>query len=102
MARLEQLIEFLAAEPEDAFLRYGLAMEYAKLGEHDKALAEFNELLRRNPDYVAGYFMAGRTCEQRGEPEEAKGFYKRGIETANKVGDHHAAGEISAALMMLE
>jgi len=102
MPRLEQLLELLNADPDDSFLRYGVAMEYAKQGEHDKALAEFNELIRRNPDYVAAYFMAGRTCEQKGVPEDAKKFYERGIATAQKVGDHHAAGEMSSALMMLE
>jgi tetratricopeptide (TPR) repeat protein len=102
MPRLEQLLELLAAEPNDSFLRYGVAMEYAKRGEHDKALAEFNELIHRAPDYVAAYFMAGRTCEQKGEPEEAKKFYQRGIATAQRVGDRHAAGEMSSALMMLE
>ena len=32
MSRLEQLLGMLAAEPGDAFLRYGVAMEYAKEG----------------------------------------------------------------------
>ncbi len=73
-----------------------------KQGEHDKALAAFNELIGQNADYVAAYFMAGRTCEQKGEPEEAKAFYQRGIATAKRVGDEHAAGEMSSALMMLE
>ena len=102
MPRLDQLLELLAAEPNDAFLRYGVAMEYAKLGEHDKALVEFDELLRRDPDYVAAYFMAGRSCEQKEAIEDAKKYYQRGIDTAKRVGDHHAAGEISSALMMLE
>ena len=102
MPRLDQLLELLKADPTDSFIRYGVAMEYAKLGEHDKALGEFNELLQRDPNYVAGYFMAGRTCEQKGEIEEAKSFYRRGIATAEKVGDHHAAGEMSSALMMIE
>ncbi|MGN6369765.1 MAG: tetratricopeptide repeat protein [Phycisphaerae bacterium] len=102
MPRLEQLLELLKAEPGDSFLRYGVAMEYAKAGEFEKALTEFNELLRRAPEYVAGYFMAGRTCEQKGDVEEAKRFYREGIVVARRVGDEHAAGEISQALMMLE
>ncbi len=102
MPRLEQLLELLKGEPGDAFLRYGVAMEYAKLGEHEKALGEFNELLKRAPEYVAGYFMAGRTCEQKGDVEEAKRFYREGIAMARRVGDEHAAGEMGSALMMLE
>jgi tetratricopeptide (TPR) repeat protein len=102
MPRLDQLLALLKDDPNDAFLRYGIAMEYAKLGQHDDALKEFNELLARNPDYVAGYFMAGRACEQKGDPEAAKTFYKNGIATAQKIGDTHAAGEISEALAAIE
>jgi tetratricopeptide (TPR) repeat protein len=98
MPSIDQLLALLKEDPEDTFLRYGVAMEHAKQGEHDLALSEFNELLRRNPDYVAAYFMAGRTCEQKGDIEGAKGFYRNGIATAQRVGDRHAAGEISAAL----
>jgi tetratricopeptide (TPR) repeat protein len=102
MPSLDQLLPLLEADPEDSFLRYGVAMEYSKLGRYDDALREFGELLRKSPDYVAGYFMAGRTSEQKGDPEEAKRYYREGITVAKRTGDTHAAGEISAALMMLE
>jgi predicted Zn-dependent protease len=102
MPTLDQLLPLLAADPKDPFLRYAVAMEYAKQQRHDDALREFAELLRQAPEYVAGYFMAGRTCEQKGDPNEAKRFYKEGIAVAQRIGDHHSAGEISAALMSLE
>ena len=102
MPTLEQLLPLLAAEPDDAFVRYAVAMEYAKQMRQDEALAEFNEIIRRTPDYVPAYFMAGRACEQKGDVEEAKRFYKTGIDVAKRTGDQHAAGEMSSALMMLE
>jgi predicted Zn-dependent protease len=102
MPRLEQLLELLKADPNDSFVRYGVAMELAKAGRLEESLAEFRELLKRDPDYVAGYFMAGRTCEQNADNEAAKNFYRDGIATANRVGDTHAAGEISAALFAIE
>jgi tetratricopeptide (TPR) repeat protein len=102
MPTLDQLLPMLNADPNDAFLRYAVAMEYAKQSRHDESLAEFAELARRHPDYVAGYFMAGRTAEQKGDIDLAKSLYKSGIATAQRVGDQHAAGEISSALMMLE
>lgn len=102
MSRLDQLLAFLKDEPNDSFLRYGLAMEYAKLEKFDDALREFNTLLAANPDYVAAYFMAGRTCEQNADPTQAKSYYKKGIEVATRTGDSHAASEISAALFALE
>ena|SRR6185436_8784342 len=102
MPSLEQLLPLLAAEPNDAFLRYAVAMEYAKQSRHDEALSEFAELACLHPDYVAGYFMAGRTAEQKGDIEQAKVLYKQGIAAAQRTGDSHAAGEISSALMAIE
>ena len=102
MPSLDQLLPLLAAEPKDAFLRYAVAMEYAKLSRFDDALNEFNELLKHNPDYVPAYFMAGRTCEQKGDIDTAKTFYKNGIQAAGRTGDTHAASEITSALMAIE
>src|SRR5262249_36832911 len=102
MPSLDQLRPLLAAEPNDPFLRYALAMEYARQALHNEALAEFRELLRRHPDYVPGHFMAGRTAEQSGDLELARSFYRSGIAAAQKTGDTHAAGEISSALMAIE
>ncbi len=102
MPRLDQLLELLKADAADPFLRYAIAMEYAKGGEHEKALVAFNELIAQNADYVAAYFMAGRSCEQKDDPAEARNYYQRGIIAARRVGDEHAAGEMSSALMMLE
>src|SRR3569832_451341 len=98
MPRLEQLLELLKADPADSFLRYGVAMEYAKAARFEEALTEFRELLQRDPNYVPAYFMAGRTCEQNDNLEAAKKFYKDGIAIAQTVGDSHAAVEISQAL----
>jgi predicted Zn-dependent protease len=102
MPTLDQLLPLLEADPKDSFLRYGVAMEYAKLGRPEEALREFRLLLQNEPEYVAGYFMAGRTCEQNGDVDGAKQYYRDGIAVARRIGDHHTAGEISAALMMIE
>jgi tetratricopeptide (TPR) repeat protein len=102
MPKIEQLLPMLAAEPNDPFLRYAVAMEYAKLSRFEESLAEFAELQRRSPDYVPGYFMGGRTAEQNGDLELAKSLYRQGIEVAKKVGDTHAAGEIASALFAIE
>ncbi len=72
MSRLEMLKEHLAEFPNDPFGRYGLAMEYANSGDHDAALAEFATLLKDNPDYTAGYFMAAQTLAKIGKAEDAR------------------------------
>lgn len=101
MPSMRDLQAMLDAEPNDAFLRYALAMELAKQGQHAASLGQFDELLRRHATYVPGYFMKGRTLEQAGEPERAKAVYRQGIEVARQTGDLHAAGEMTAALEAL-
>jgi len=102
MPTLAQLLPLLESDPNDAFTRYAVAMAYAKEGKLAEALAQFAELKRRHPDYVPGYFMAGRTAEQSGDAPLAKQLYGEGIAAARRTGDRHAEGEISEALAMLE
>ncbi|MGB8011227.1 MAG: tetratricopeptide repeat protein [Terriglobales bacterium] len=60
MDRIAALTEILTANPEDSFARYGLALEYSKAGEIERALQEFKTLIEKNPDYTPAYFMAHR------------------------------------------
>ena len=92
------LTEFLDQNPGDAFARYGLAMEYSKLGQIEPALQQFNKLLQLHPDYTNGYFMAAQTLEQTGRPDEAKKMLENGIATAQRTGNKHALSEMSAML----
>ena len=49
MDRIAALNEVLTENPKDAFARYGLAIEYSKQGDFDRALAEFAILLESHP-----------------------------------------------------
>ena len=55
--RRQMLEEFVAKKPDDAFSRYGLAMECMNGGDTGAADEHFRELLRRNADYVPAYLM---------------------------------------------
>jgi tetratricopeptide (TPR) repeat protein len=96
--RLQMLSEFLEQNPSDAFARYGLAMEYSKLGQTDTALEQFNKLLQLHPDYTNGYFMAAQTLEKLGRTPEAKKMLERGIEAAKRTGNKHALSEMARML----
>jgi predicted Zn-dependent protease len=98
MARLEMLKEHLAEFPNDAFARYGLAMEYANAGENDAALAEFGTLLKQNPDYTAGYFMAAQTLAKVGKNDEARAMLVDGIASADRTSNSHAKSEMEGML----
>jgi predicted Zn-dependent protease len=96
MDRIGLLGEILSQNPDDAFARYGLAMEYSKAGEVERALAEFDQLLSAHPDYTAGYFMATQTLAQAGRTEEAKKMLAKGIASAQRTGNDHARAEMEA------
>jgi len=102
MNRIALLSEILAQKPDDAFARYGLAMELSNAGNADGALAEFQNLLAAHPDYTAGYFMAAQTLVKANRPEEAKEMLSSGIDSATRTNNAHAKAEMEALLAELE
>ena len=95
-----QLERLLADEPDDAFLRYSLALELAKT-DADAALAEFDRVLGTHPDYVPAYFMKAQTLAGDGRDVDAAATLTDGIAVADRVGNAHAAGEMRGFLETL-
>jgi predicted Zn-dependent protease len=98
MDRIAMLTEILLANPEDTFARYGLALEYSKMGRIDEALVEFKTLLAKNPDYTPGYFMAAQTLAGANRIDEAKRMLLDGIVSARREGNTHAQSEMMAMI----
>ncbi len=101
MDRIAALNEILTQNPNDAFARYGLALEYSKQGDLDRSLAEFSILLKSTPDYTPGYFMAAQTLARADRIGEAKGMLTDGIACARRTGNLHAQSEMEAMLAEL-
>jgi Tfp pilus assembly protein PilF len=104
MARMrrEQIEEMLATEPNDPFLRYGLAMEYVSAKDDEGALQRFRELFAVAPTYVPGYLQAGQALVRLGRNGEAAALFRDGIAVARQQGDLHALGEMEGMLAELE
>ncbi len=100
--KVATLTQILEQNPDDAFARYGLAMEYANQGDIASALAQFDLLLTRHTDYTAGYFMAAQTLTRAGRSAEAKARLLQGIASAQRTNNTHALAEMQAALDDLE
>lgn len=101
MDRLAMLNEILTKNPNDAFARYGLAMEYSKSGHVEQAMEEFGKLLAANPDYTPGYFMAAQTLARENRITEAKKLLVDGIASARRTNNAHAQSEMEAMLTEL-
>jgi predicted Zn-dependent protease len=96
--RLNMLLQFVEQNPGDAFARYGLAMEYSRMGQTEPALQQYQKLLELHPDYTNGYFMAAQTLERAGRTSEARKMLENGIAAARRSGNQHALREMSGML----
>lgn len=99
--RREKIEAMLADDPRDTFLRYSLAMELDKEGDHEASLAGLKELSSDDPPYVPAYFMAAQQLARLDRTDEARAELRDGIEEARRQGDAHAAGEMAELLASL-
>lgn len=97
MEKIKKLKSFLAAAPDDPFLKHALGLEYIKLGDDLTARQLFLEILTGNPAYIGTYYHLAHLLERAGEPENAKNWYEKGMVAAKKAGDIHAYNELQAA-----
>lgn len=98
MDRIEKLKEFLAASPGDSFVQHALALELIKIGRDNEAQTLFEELLKRQPEYIGSYYHLAKLLERKNDLESAIRVYHTGMEEAKKAGDNHAYGELKGAL----
>jgi hypothetical protein len=101
MSRREKIEALLAADPGDQFLRYSLAMELDKEGNHQRSLEQFGGLMRDAAPYVPAFFMAAQQLARLSRIAEARTALREGIEIARATGNSHAAGEMSEFLASL-
>jgi Tfp pilus assembly protein PilF len=101
-SRIEALQGFLEEDPGDSFSRYALAMEFAKLGDLERAIREFETNIQNDPDYVATYYQLAKAYERAGREDDARNRYRDGIAVATRLGDNHTREELTAALEFLD
>jgi thioredoxin-like negative regulator of GroEL len=97
-SRRQMLEEFVARTPDDAFSRYGLAMECMNSGDASAADQHFRALLERNVEYVPAYLMYAQMLVRESRGEEARAILSSGIAAATRKGDQHARSELEALL----
>lgn len=97
MDRIEKLLNFLASQPSDNFLRHALGLEYMKVGNDAEARALFTAIVKETPSYVGTYYHLAKLLEKMGEQAEAITWYEKGLEACKIAGDNHAYSELQAA-----
>jgi Tfp pilus assembly protein PilF len=101
-SRKKQIEEMLVDDPNDAFLRYGLAMEYVSAGDDRTAVECFHKLLEVDASYVPGYMQGGLALMRLDRTNEARELWQRGVALARQQGNAHAADEMSGMIANLE
>ena len=99
--RIDQLLELLTTEPNDSFLNYALALEYAKLNEKFKAIGVIEKILSHDKNYLAAYYQLGQLYEQTSQLDKAHSIYLKGIEIAILQKNRKTQGELDTALMLI-
>jgi Flp pilus assembly protein TadD len=97
----QQIEQLLEADPDDLFLRYALAKAHVSEGNLEPALVQFRLVLEKNPEYVPAYFQMGQALAEAGRGNEARAIVSRGVVVAQRVGDTHAAAEMTGFLDVL-
>ena len=95
--RLEQLLKFLDAAPEDSFTLYSIAYEYMQMGDHAQAIAFFQRLLKTDPAYLGAYYQLGQVLAHNDQKEEAVAVFEAGIKLARQKKDTHTLAELNNA-----
>jgi tetratricopeptide (TPR) repeat protein len=102
MDRLEQIREFLNEQPDDSFLRYALAQEYAKRENWALAEESYQILLNTDPDYLATYYHLALLWRSQGKIEEAKELLDDGIDRAKAAREQHTLSEMQSLRLEIE
>lgn len=80
--RIENLQRMLEKHPDDARLRFGLALEYEKLGRWEEVVGQLERYLQLTDDEGNAWGRLGAALRQLGRDEDARAVYRKGIEAA--------------------
>jgi Flp pilus assembly protein TadD len=96
--RIAVLQRMIDRNPGDARARFGLALEYEKLGNWHEAAAQLRAYLDQSDDEGNAWGRLGHALRQLGHDEEARAVYQQGIDAARRHGHPTMAMEFEEVL----
>ena len=96
--RLEMLRKMVESRPGDPRGRFGLALEYERLGRWEEVVEELKRYLEIANDEGNAYGRLAQALLHLGREEEAREAYRQGIEAAYRHGHPTMAAEFEEAL----
>ncbi|MEN0019364.1 MAG: tetratricopeptide repeat protein [Planctomycetota bacterium] len=98
MPTVEQLERLLQADPNDAFVLYGLAQAHAKENRHEQAIEFYDRAIEADRTNGYHFFHKAKSQLALEQTEDAKATLEAGIIEARAVNDGKALGELSEFL----
>ncbi|MFM7485603.1 MAG: tetratricopeptide repeat protein [Cytophagales bacterium] len=99
--RVQMLKSLIQEDPNDPFLRYGLAMETAKV-DPAEAVQLFDHILSQFPNYLPTYYQAAVLHIEGKGYDKAKRVLQAGIELAMSKGEMKTISELRTLLDQLD
>jgi predicted Zn-dependent protease len=99
---ISQLEKLLGTPRDGALLRYSLGLEYAKAGNHARAIEYLRDAVARDPLYSAAWKALGKALSDSNLPAAALAAYRDGIAAAKRKGDRQAEKEMTVFARRLE
>lgn len=96
--RIAALEGMLAADPDDTFALYGLALEHKAEDDHAAAEPLLRRLITIDPGHHYGYYQLGEVLIATDRLDEAEALLAAGAARARDDGELKAAGELLALL----
>ena len=96
--RLEQLLSFHEADPNDPFCSYGIALEHIKAGRGDEAIHWLDKTLGIDPQYCYAFYQKAKLLAQQADTAAASQVLQDGMRIAKQAGDDHALSEMAELL----
>jgi len=101
-AKIANLEKLLGTPRDGALLRYGLGMEYERVGDPARAIEHLAQAVAFDPAYSAAWSLLGKLHADAGRKDEAKQAWASGIAAAEKRGDKQAGKMMAVFTKRLE
>jgi len=99
---IERLEAMLAAGRDNMLLRYSLGKACAEQGRLDDACRHLQAALAFDAGYSVAWKWLGKAMLERGEPEQARQAWLKGLDAAQARGDQQVVKELRVFLRRLD
>lgn len=101
-SRIQQLLEFIAEDPNDVFTHYALALEYWNLNQLEEALTSMLKAKELDNEYLAIYYQLGKIFEAIKDYAKAREIFEEGMRIAKYQQNSKTYSELEFALEDIE